>query len=87
MYLLESQPIRVCVCVCVCVFSSSVVSDSLRPFGLQPSRLLCSWDFSGKKYWSGLLFPTPRYLLDPGIKPASLPSPALAGGFLTPSVS
>ena len=24
----------VCVCVCVCTFSHSVVSDSLRPFGL-----------------------------------------------------
>ena len=28
--------------------SHSVVSDSLRPHGLQPSRLLCSWDFPGK---------------------------------------
>ena len=28
--------------------SRSVVSDSLRPHGLQPTRLLCSWDFPGK---------------------------------------
>ena len=28
--------------------SRSVVSDSLRPHGLQPTTLLCSWDFSGK---------------------------------------
>ena len=26
----------------------SVVSNSLGPFGLQPTRLLCPWDFSGK---------------------------------------
>ena len=31
-------------CVCVC----SVMSNSLRPHGLQPARFLCSWDFPGK---------------------------------------
>ena len=29
-------------------WSRSVVSDSLRPHGLQPSRLLHPWDFPGK---------------------------------------
>ena len=29
-------------------WSRSVVSDSLRPRGLQPTRLLCGWDFPGK---------------------------------------
>ena len=29
-------------------WSCSVVSDSSRPHGLQPTRLLCPWDFSGK---------------------------------------
>ena len=33
--------------------SRSVVSDSLRPHGLQPSRLLCPWGFSRQRYWSG----------------------------------
>ena len=28
--------------------SHSVVSDSLRPHGLQPTRLLCPWNSSGK---------------------------------------
>ena len=28
--------------------SRSVMPDSLRPHGLQPTRLLCSWDFPGK---------------------------------------
>ena len=32
---------------CVCV-SRSVVSDSLRPHGLEPARLLCPWNSSGK---------------------------------------
>ena len=29
-------------------WSHSVMSDSLRPPGLQPTRLLCPWDFPGK---------------------------------------
>ena len=36
--------------------------------------------FSRQEYWSGLLFPSPGDLLDPGVEPAS---PALAGGFFT----
>ncbi|XP_059741023.1 chitinase-3-like protein 2 isoform X2 [Bos taurus] len=35
--------------------------------------------FSRQEYWSGLLCPPPGDLLNPGIKPASLTSPALAG--------
>ena len=37
-------------------------------------------EFPGQEYWSGLPFPSPGNLADPGIKPAS---PALAGGFFT----
>ena len=41
----------VCVCVCVCVsvhaLSHSVMSDSLRTFGLLSARLLYPWDFPG----------------------------------------
>ena len=37
--------------------------------------------FSSQEYWSGLPFHLPRDLPDAGIKPASLASPALAGGF------
>ena len=36
--------------------------------------------FLRQEYWSGLLFPSPGHLPDPGIKPAS---PALAGRFFT----
>ena len=39
--------------------------------------------FSSQEYWSGLPCPPPGDLPDPGIKPTSLMSPALAGGFFT----
>ena len=39
--------------------------------------------FSRHKYWSGLPFPPPEYLFDPGIEPVSPASPAFAGGFFT----
>ena len=59
----------------------SVMSDSLQPHGLQPARLLCPWNFPGKKYWSGLPFPPSGDLPGSGIEPAS---PALAGRFTHP---
>ena len=37
-----------------------------------------SMEFSRQEYWSGLPFPTPGDLSDPGNEPASLVSPALA---------
>ena len=39
--------------------------------------------FSRQEYWSGLPFPTPGDLPDPGIEPATPASPALAGRFFT----
>ena len=42
-----------------------------------------SMELSRQEYWSGLPFPSPRNLLDPGIKPTSLTSAALAGRFFT----
>ena len=42
------------------------------------------WDSPGKN-WSGLPCPPPGDLPDPEIEPASLTSPALAGGFFTTS--
>ena len=42
-----------------------------------------SMGFSRQEYWSGLPFPSPGDLPDPGIEPESLVSPALAGGFFT----
>ena len=57
--------------------------------GLQPTRLLCSWDFSRQEYWSGLPFLSPDDLPHPGIKPESpalqadsLPSEPLGKPFI-----
>ena len=66
------------VLVCDCaVLSRSVVSHSLRPHGLQPTAwtVACqappSMGFSRQEYWSGLPFPSPEDLPNPGIKPRS----------------
>ena len=52
-------------------YAQSVISNSLRPHVLQPTRLLCPWGFFSQDYWSGLLCPPPGDLPDPGIKPQS----------------
>ena len=39
--------------------------------------------FPRQEYWSGLQFPSPGDLSDPGIEPESLASPILAGLFFT----
>ena len=43
--------------------------------------------FSRQECWSGLPFPTPGDLPDPGIEPATLVSPALEGKFFTTSTT
>ena len=43
--------------------------------------------FSRQEYWSGLPFPSPGDLPQPGIKPISLTGPALAGVFFTSSAT
>ena len=42
-----------------------------------------SMGFSRQEYWSGLPFPSPGDLPDPGTDPTALLSPALAGTFFT----
>ena len=56
----------------------SVVSDCATPWAVARQAPL-SMGFPRQEYWSGLLFPPPRDLPDPGIEPTSLVSPALAG--------
>ena len=46
-----------------------------------------SMGFSRQEYWSGLPFPPPGNLSDPGIEPVPLTSPALAGRFFTTSAT
>ena len=60
------------------LFSRSVVSNSFRtPRPVVVSQAPVSMGFPGHEYWSGLPFPSPGHLPDPGIQPAS---PELAGG-------
>ena len=47
------------------------------------ARQALSMGFARQEYWSGLPFPPPRGLPDPGFELTSLASPALAGGFFT----
>ena len=46
-----------------------------------------SMGFSRQEYWSGLPCPPPGDLPNPGMEPASLMSPALAGGFFITSAT
>ena len=55
------------------------MSDSATPWTVAPQAPL-SRGSSRQEYWSGLPFPTPGDLPNPGIEPRS---PALAGGFFT----
>ena len=43
--------------------------------------------FPRQEYWSGVSFPSPGDLPNPGIEPASLVSHVLAGGFFTTSIT
>ena len=46
-----------------------------------------SMGFPRQEYWSGLSFPSPGDLPDPGIEPTFPESPALAGKFFTTSAT
>ena len=70
----------VCVCVCVCMLSYSVQSVSLATPWTVARQAPLSKEFSKKEYWSGLPFPPPGDLPNPGINPKS---PALTGKFLS----
>ena len=50
-------------------------------------QALPSMGFSRQEYWSGLPWPPPGDLPNPGIEPASLMSPDLAGGLFTTSAA
>ena len=69
--------------ICVHVGAKSLQSGlSATPWtGARQAPL--SMGFSRQAYWSGLPCPPPGDLPDPGIGPASLTSPALAGMFFT----
>ena len=63
----------------MCVLSRSVVSNSASPWTVAHQAPL-SMGFSRQEYWSGLPFPSPEDLPDPGIEPGS---PALQANSLS----
>ena len=67
--------------MCVCAQSCLTLCKPMDYSPLPPAPL--SRGFSRQEYWSKLPFPTSGAIPDPGIKPESLVSPALAGGFFT----
>ena len=71
---------------CVCACARLVVQlppTFCNPYGLWPGQALLFMEFFRQEYWSGLPFPTLGELPDPGIKLASLASPALVRGIFT----
>ena len=60
------------------LFSCSVVPNSVTPWTVAHQAPL-PMEFSRQEYWSGLPFPSPGNLSDPGIKPES---PALASNVI-----
>ena len=78
----------------VCVSPSHVLPHctcSVLPDSVTPWTVVCkaplSMEFSWQEYWSGLSFPSPRYLPEPGTPSGSLAYPALASGFLITSAT
>ena len=56
------------------------MSDSFETPWTIACQVTLSMGFRRQEHWSGLSFPSPEALPDPGIKPQT---PALAGGFFT----
>jgi len=71
LYMLQLINVRACVISCVQLFVTLWTIAYQVPLFME---------FSRQEYWSGLPFPPPGDLPDPGIKPVS---PALAGRFFT----
>ena len=66
---------------CKCVLTQLCLTLH-NPMGTAAHQAPLSMGFPRKEYWSGLTFPSPGDLPDPGIDPMPSASPALAGGFL-----
>ena len=70
-------------CACCAVSRSSQVRLFVTPWTIARQAPL-SMGFPRQEYWSGLSFPPPTDLPDPGIEPTSL---TLAGRFFTTSTT
>ena len=67
-----------CILSCLSLFGTPCTVTQQAPL---------SMEFYRQEYWSGLPFPAPGGLPDPGIEPASLVFPVLAGRFFTTAPS
>ena len=74
----------VCVCVCVCLLQSHLTL--CNPLDCSPPSSSVH-GISKQAYWSRLPCSPPRNVPNPGIKPVSHMSSALAGGFFTISAT
>ena len=81
MFSLELQIIFFCICLAFSVHACSIVSDSVTPWAVAHQASV-SMEFSRQEYWSGLPFPPPGDLPDPGIEPMSPASPSLQANSL-----
>ena len=70
----------VCVCVCAQLLSRVLLLET--PWTVA-HQLLLSMGFLRQEYWSGLPFPSPGDLPDPGMESVSPATPTLAGRFFT----
>ena len=57
--------------VCVCMFVCSVVPNSFATQWTVASQAHLPMGFSRQEYWSGVPFPSPGDLPNPGIEPRS----------------
>ena len=71
----------VCVCVCACVRALSCTQLG-NPMDSNPPGSSVH-GISRQEYWSGLPFPSPWKLPNPGVEPVFPMSPVLASGFFT----
>ena len=76
-----------CCLMYMCVCALSHVGPFVTQWTIACQDPLSMGFFFQREYWSGLPFPSPGDLLDPGIKPTSLSSPALEAVLFTISTT
>ena len=73
------SPLLTCV---LCLVAQSCLTHR-DPLDVSPLGSSVHGIFFRQEYWSGLSFPPPGVLPNPGMEPMSLMPPVLAGGFFT----
>ena len=63
----EVSHVSLCVCVCVCVLVAQSCPTLWTPQTVA-HQVFLSMEFSRQEYWSGLQFPSPEELPNPGIE-------------------